>query len=145
GGGTIGAAGGGGGGGGLATGAATRLGTWGAAGGGGGADTEAGAGAESGRRTAISPPHTEQRARTPRSGTLAGSTRNTVAHCGQVTFIGSLTGFAHRGHWGRCGSRDRRAGGRPRTPNPAATWRNSSSRWPARSLQQGARSAGAGW
>lgn len=31
---------------------------------------------------------TEQRARTPASGTLAGSTRNTVAQLGQVTFIG---------------------------------------------------------
>ena len=30
---------------------------------------------------------TEQRARTPASGTLAGSTRNTVAQLGQVTFI----------------------------------------------------------
>src|SRR5690606_485042 len=57
----------------------------------GGAATAAAAGADdaSGRRTAISPPHTEQRARTPRSGTLAGSTRNTVAHCGQETFIAS--------------------------------------------------------
>jgi len=32
--------------------------------------------------------HTEHRARTPPAGTFAGSTRNTVAHSGQVTFIG---------------------------------------------------------
>src|SRR6266511_485037 len=30
--------------------------------------------------------HTAQRARTPPAGTLAGSTRNTVSHDGQVTF-----------------------------------------------------------
>ena len=31
--------------------------------------------------------HTAQRARTPPAGTLAGSTRYTVSHDGQVTFI----------------------------------------------------------
>ena len=36
---------------------------------------------------AITPPHTEQRARMPASGTFAGSTRNTVPHSGQPTFI----------------------------------------------------------
>lgn len=33
------------------------------------------------------PPHTEQRARTPGPGTRAGSTRNTVWHSGQETFM----------------------------------------------------------
>jgi hypothetical protein len=36
---------------------------------------------------AITPPHTEQRARTPASGIFAGSTRNTELHSGQVTFM----------------------------------------------------------
>ena len=35
----------------------------------------------------ITPPHTEQRARTPASGIFAGSTRNTELHSGQVTFM----------------------------------------------------------
>src|SRR5437762_2936647 len=34
----------------------------------------------------ITPPHTEQRARTMVEGTLAGSTRNTERHSGQETF-----------------------------------------------------------
>jgi hypothetical protein len=41
------------------------------------------------RCTPNTAPQTEQRARTPASGTLAGSTRNTVAQLGHVTFIGS--------------------------------------------------------
>mgnify|MGYP001555770969 CR=1 FL=1 len=36
---------------------------------------------------AITPPHTEQRARTPASGIFAGSTRKTELHSGQVTFM----------------------------------------------------------
>ncbi len=36
---------------------------------------------------AITPPHTEHRARTPASGILAGSTRKTELHSGQVTFM----------------------------------------------------------
>jgi hypothetical protein len=39
------------------------------------------------RRTANTALHTVQRARTPASGTFAGSTRYTVAQFGQVTFI----------------------------------------------------------
>jgi len=35
----------------------------------------------------ITPPHTEQRARTPDTGTLAGSTRKTDPHSGQETFM----------------------------------------------------------
>lgn len=40
--------------------------------------------------TGITPPQVEHRARTPPSGTLAGSTRKTVEHCGQLTFITGL-------------------------------------------------------
>src|SRR5207244_1333849 len=54
---------------------------------------------------------TAQRARTPPGGTLAGSTRYTVSHDGQVTFI-SRVPRSHRAPG--------RAGGRPRTPIPAA-------------------------
>src|SRR5207247_546664 len=36
---------------------------------------------------AITPPHTEQRARTADPGTFAGSTRKTEWHSGQLTFI----------------------------------------------------------
>jgi hypothetical protein len=35
----------------------------------------------------MTPPQTEQRARTPVAGTLAGSTRKMERHSGQVTFI----------------------------------------------------------
>ena len=58
----------------------------GGAGAGGGAATAAASGLPS-RCTPKTALHTEQRARTPASGTLAGSTRNTVAQLGQVTFI----------------------------------------------------------
>src|SRR5690606_21294678 len=40
--------------------------------------------------TRMIPPHTEQRARTPDSGTFAGSTRKTLRHSGQLTFINPL-------------------------------------------------------
>jgi hypothetical protein len=36
--------------------------------------------------TMMTPPHTEQRARTPPDGTFAGSTRNTELHSGHETF-----------------------------------------------------------
>ena len=39
---------------------------------------------------AITPPHTEQRARTPVAGTLAGSTRNTDRHSGHETVMTHL-------------------------------------------------------
>src|SRR5205823_3456185 len=58
---------------------------------------------------------TAQRARTPPAGSLAGSTRYTVPHAGQVTFTA-----------GRLRPARGRGGGRPRTPTPAASWRNSS-------------------
>ena len=40
--------------------------------------------------TGITPLQAEQRARTPPSGTFAGSTRYVVEHCGQLTFIPRL-------------------------------------------------------
>ena len=40
---------------------------------------------------AITPPHTEQRARTPPSGIFAGSTRKTDPHSWQIAFIASST------------------------------------------------------
>src|SRR6185436_13503041 len=40
--------------------------------------------------TGITPLQAEQRARTPPSGTFAGSTRDVVEHCGQLTFIPRL-------------------------------------------------------
>src|SRR3990170_1475477 len=43
------------------------------------------------------PLHTEQRARTPVAGTLAGSTRKTERHSGQLTFIHFLPQCAHPG------------------------------------------------
>src|SRR5207249_2294866 len=63
---------------------------------------------------------TLQRARKPPAGTLAGSTRYTVSHEGHVTFTPRLRFLRRPG-------RDR-AAGRPRTPIPPASSRNSSSR-----------------
>src|SRR2546430_6068364 len=123
--------------------------------GGGGADGDAGAalagaaGARGGAAAAEGAPavtapaaltantllHTAQRARTPPGGTLPGSTRYTVSHDGQVTFI-SRAPRSHRA--------PDRAGGPPRTPIPAASWHSSSFRSRARSPAPGARSAGAG-
>ncbi|MEP6729968.1 MAG: hypothetical protein ABJE10_04980, partial [bacterium] len=49
----------------------------------------------------ITPPHTEQRARTLAAASFAGSTRNTERHSGQVTFIDDLP--PSRRAWGpRC-------------------------------------------
>ncbi|MEO5817747.1 MAG: hypothetical protein ABIT20_20935, partial [Gemmatimonadaceae bacterium] len=51
----------------------------------------------------ITPPHTEQRARTLAAASFAGSTRNTERHSGQVTFIDDLP--PSRRAWGpRCAS-----------------------------------------
>lgn len=44
----------------------------------------------------ITPPQTEQRARTPAGGTFAGSTRKIERQSGQLTFIHSLRSFAAR-------------------------------------------------
>ena len=49
----------------------------------------------SGAETAMTPPHTEQRARTPPIGTLAGSTRNTDRQSGQVTFTAPPRRLSH--------------------------------------------------
>src|SRR4029077_8050878 len=68
--------------------------------------------------------HPPQRARTPPAGTLAGSTRYTVSHDGQVTFIERRPCRRHPAPG--------RGGGRPRTRTPAAFSRSSSSRSPAR-------------
>ena len=78
----------------------------------------------------ITPPHTEQRARTDAGGILAGSTRKTERHSGQETFTrylqpGRLLAIP------RCGSRLRagcRYGGRSSRPTPGASWRSSSFR-----------------
>src|SRR5438093_773314 len=78
--------------------------------------------------------HTAQRARTPPAGTLAGSTRYTVPHAGQVTFTA-----------GRLRPARGRGGGRPRTPTPAASWRNSSFPLRARSPAPDGRTGGGGW
>src|SRR5205814_2478055 len=79
--------------------------------------------------------HTAHRARTPPAGTLDGSTRYTVSHDGQVTFIWRPPRL-HRAPG--------RAGGRPRTPTPVVFSRSSSSPWRARSLEPGVRNGGAG-
>src|SRR6267143_494682 len=81
--------------------------------------------------------HTAQRARTPPAGTLDGSTRYTVSHDGQVTFISRPAPRPHRA--------PDHAGGRPRTPSPAGSSRSSSSPSRARSPERDARSGGAGW
>src|SRR5206468_4289211 len=106
----------------------------GGAGGGGGAGGTGGAGARvgDGVATAGAPApsglmantllHTLQRARKPPAGTLAGSTRYTVSHEGQVTFTPLLRFLRLRG-------RDHGAD-RPRTPILPASSRNSSSRSP---------------
>lgn len=56
-------------------------------GGGGAATTGAGAATDSAIPTGKTPRQTEQRARTPPAGTLAGSTRKTVEQVGHVTFM----------------------------------------------------------
>src|SRR2546430_574082 len=66
-------------------------------GGAGGGARRGGAGMASGGRASAADGftgntllHTAQRARTPPAGTLAGSTRYTVSHDGQVTFTATL-------------------------------------------------------
>ncbi len=71
--------------------------------------------------------HTVQRARRPPAGTLAGSTRYTVSHEGQRTFIVRLP----------CPTDSRRAGDRPRRPILGGSSRSSSSRSRVRSPPQG--------
>ena len=86
--------------------------------------------APDGGETVITPPHTEHRARTPASGILAGSTRKTELHSGQVTFTtdlrperpAAIRRFASRRRAGYpCGGRSSR-------PILGASLRSSSSR-----------------
>jgi hypothetical protein len=85
--------------------------------------------------TVMTPPHTEQRARMPAAGTLAGSTRNTDLHSGQETFTSPPSQSPiHDSHrqlsarpWGHPSA------DRWRTPNPEGSSRNSSSPSPGRS------------
>jgi len=88
--------------------------------------------------TMMTPPHTEQRARTPSDGTFVGSTRKTELHSGHETFTcPSRLRFrlAHPPRPVEPGRRMRpepcRCGGRSSTPIPATSWRSSSSRSPA--------------
>jgi hypothetical protein len=67
------------------------------AGGGGDAGVSAGTDASASRRTAKTAAQTAHRARTPASGTFAGSTRYTVAQFGQVTFIYSSSSLVPEG------------------------------------------------
>jgi hypothetical protein len=81
----------------------------------------------------ITPPHTLHRARTPAVGIFAGSTRKTDRHSGQDTFIALLRSPAAPAEAKSPRRRDR-GGDRRRTRSREASWRNSSSRWRARSL-----------
>jgi hypothetical protein len=59
---------------------------------------------------AITPPHTEQRARTPASGIFAGSTRKMDPHSGQTTFIARFS-------FPRCANAARAQGSGAPTPD----------------------------
>lgn len=84
------------------------------------------------RETVITPPHTEQRARTS-AGTFAGSTRKTEEHSGHATFTDPPSVRRRRParperpapDWRRCG--DRR-----KIPIPEAFSRSSSFQWRVR-------------
>ncbi len=76
----------------------------------------------------ITPPHTEQRARTLADGTFDGSTRKIDRHSGQETFMTSPPP-GRRASIRRCASRRRAgcpSGDRPRTRSLGASWRSSS-------------------
>ena len=76
----------------------------------------------------ITPPHTEQRARTLVSASFAGSTRNTERHSGHVTFIEGLPP-ARRSWSRRCASLQPagcRYGGQSNRPSHRGSSRNSS-------------------
>jgi hypothetical protein len=96
------------------TGAGAGVGGGGGGGGGAGTGARAGAGVRTSAGPGAAAPsvltaktllHTLQRARTPPAGTLAGSTRYTVSHDGQVTFTRSLysplPGSPGSGSWRR--------------------------------------------
>lgn len=84
--------------------------------------------------TAITPPQTEQRVRTPACGTRAGSTRKTERHSGQVTFM--RPHVTRTGHWpARHRAQVRRqgpGGDPPCTPSRGESSRRSSFRLPIR-------------
>jgi hypothetical protein len=77
----------------------------------------------------ITPLQTEQRARTPVGGTLAGSTRKIERQSGQLTFIHSLQSFA-RHVWraaAPAGLRGRRYVYQQYKPSQEGSWRTFSS------------------
>ena len=84
--------------------------------------------------TAITPPQTEQRVRTPACGTRAGSTRKTERHSGQVTFM--RPHVTRTGHWpARHRAQVRRqgpGGDPPCKPSRGESSRRSSFRLPIR-------------
>ena len=83
---------------------------------------------------AMTPPQTEQRARTPACGTLAGSTRKTERHSGQEMFM--LPRFHRRRQHDPPGTPHPRPVGRgddqSKRPTPRGSWRSSSFRSRAR-------------
>ena len=82
--------------------------------------------------TWITAPQTEQRARIPAGGTLAGSTRKIDWHSVHETFNAPPTRWRARLVESACHPRARPHDDRPRRPTPAGSWRSSSSRSPAR-------------
>src|SRR6185312_9896697 len=67
---------------------------------------------------AITPPHTEHRARTPASGIFAGSTRKIDPHSGQTTFIAPFSSP-------RCALAARAQWSDAPTPDSTRSWRRS--------------------
>lgn len=86
----------------------------------------------------MTPPHTEQRARTPVAGTLAGSTRNTERHSGHETVITRPQPYAFPSvrapvRMPRPGKPRRHPDGGPRpTPIRVVSLHSSSFPWPTR-------------
>ena len=76
----------------------------------------------------ITPPHTEQRARTLAAGIFAGSTRNTERHSEQVTFIACLPPESRSSvpRYASPPPAGCRCGGRRRRLIPPESWRSSS-------------------
>lgn len=83
--------------------------------------------------TRMTAPHTEQRARTPPDGTLAGSTRNTDWHSTHETFNAPPKRWQAGPAGTACRPRDRLHDDRPRRPSRAGSSHNSSSPSPVRS------------
>jgi hypothetical protein len=77
----------------------------------------------------MTPPQTEQRARTPAGGTFAGSTRKIERQSGQLTFIHSLRSFAARvSQAAPAALHVRHCACPPYKPSQVGFWRTSSSR-----------------